>query len=70
MAACANSEKAAITVRGRSLWLIGKWRLKGVKAATEVEFKANLELRAVVEPKTGAETTICWKLEWRMALAF
>ena len=59
MAACANnSEKAAITVRGRSLWLIGKWRLKGVKAATEVEFKANLELRAVVEPKTGAEATI------------
>ena len=61
MAACANSEKAAITVRGRSLWLIGKWRLKGVKAATEAEFKA--ELRAVVEPKTGAEATICWKLE-------
>ena len=63
MAACANSEKAAITVRGRSLWLIDKWRLKGVKAATEVEFKANLELRAVVEPKTGAEATLCWKLE-------
>ena len=41
VAACANSEKAAITVRGRSLWLIGKWRLKGVKAATEAEFKAN-----------------------------
>jgi hypothetical protein len=50
VAACANSEKAAITVRGRSLWLIGKWRLKGVKAATEVEFKANLELGVVVEP--------------------
>ena len=56
MAACANSEKAVITVRGRSLWLIGKWRLKGVKAETEAEFKA--ELRAVVEPKTGAEATI------------
>ena len=58
MAACATSEKAVITVRGRSLWPIGQWRLKGVKAATEAEFKANLELRAVVEPKTGAEATI------------
>jgi hypothetical protein len=39
VAACANTEKAAITVRGRSLWLIGKWRLKGVKAATEAELR-------------------------------
>ena len=55
MAACANSEKAVITVRGRSLWLIGKWRLKGVKAATEAEFKANLELRAAVSSELAVQ---------------